>query len=230
MHVAGMITAAWLGILTSISPCPLATNIAAVSYIGRQFSTAGHVILSGIVYAIGRMIAYSVIGGVVVGGLLSIPVVSDFLQHYMNRILGPLLILIGMILLGLFQISVPGLEAGKKTRDIAEKGGIAGAGLLGIIFALSFCPVSAALFFGSLIPLSIKDGSVFAYPQLYGAGTALPVMIFAFIIAAGVKSAAGAFDSLKGFESWARRLTGLIFILVGIYLSLKYIFEVPLIF
>ena len=228
MYVAGMITAVWLGILTSISPCPLATNIAAISYIGRQFTSARHVVLSGIVYAVGRMITYSVIGGIVVWGVLSIPGVSNFLQHYMNRILGPLLILIGMILLELFHINLPGLAAGEKTRSIADKGGITGAGLLGIIFALSFCPVSAALFFGSLIPLSIQNGSAVMYPLLYGAGTALPVIIFAFIIALGARSAASAFDSLKGFESWTRKLTGLIFILVGIYLSLKYIFEVPL--
>lgn len=223
-----MITAAWLGILTSISPCPLATNIAAVSYIGRQFTSARHVLLSGIVYAVGRMITYSVIGGIVVGGILSIPGVSNFLQHYMNRILGPLLILIGMILLELLHISLPGVATGKKTRRIAEKGGITGAGLLGIIFALSFCPVSAALFFGSLVPLAIQNGSAVMYPLIYGAGTALPVIIFAFIITLGARSVASAFDSLKGFESWTRKLTGLIFILVGVYLSLKYIFEVPL--
>lgn len=223
-----MITAAWLGILTSISPCPLATNIAAVSYIGRQFTSARHVLLSGIVYAVGRMITYSVIGGIVVGGILSIPGVSNFLQHYMNRILGPLLILIGMILLELLHISLPGVATGEKTRRIAEKGGITGAGLLGIIFALSFCPVSAALFFGSLVPLAIQNGSAVMYPLIYGAGTALPVIIFAFIITLGARSVASAFDSLKGFESWTRKLTGLIFILVGIYLSLKYIFEVPL--
>jgi cytochrome c biogenesis protein CcdA len=222
----GAASAFWLGILTSISPCPLATNIAAVSFIGKQFTSAPRVALSGLFYVLGRMLAYLGLGSALVAGLLSAPQLSVFLQRYMNRILGPILILVGMVLLELLRFSLPGGAVGQRMQERAGKGGMWGAGFLGIIFALSLCPVSAALFFGSLIPLSVKHGSAVVYPLLFGVGTGLPVIVFAMMIALGAKSIGTLFRQLTRVELWARRITGAIFVAVGIYFVLVYIFEV----
>lgn len=220
-------SALWLGILTSISPCPLATNIAAISFIGKRVGSGRHVFLSGFFYTLGRMITYLVLGVFVVAGVLSIPGLSYFLQKYMNKLLGPLLIIVGMVLLELIRLNISGGSmAGEKMKKHAEKGGIWGAGLLGIVFALSFCPVSAALFFGSLIPLSVKHRSSIMLPSLYGIGTGLPVILFAILIALGARAVGKAFNKLTQIEWWVRRITGGIFIAVGIYYSLTYIFGV----
>lgn len=216
----GLGTALWLGILTSISPCPLATNIAAISFIGKQVGDTRKVILSGLIYTLGRVVAYLLVGIIVVVGILSIPGISNFLQEYMNKILGPLLIVVGIVLLGLIKVIWSNVAGSEWVQSKAEKNGVWGAGLLGVVFALSFCPVSAALFFGSLIPLAVGVGSTIAYPSVYGIGTGLPVIIFAILLAYGTKAVGKAYNKLKQFEYWARRITGAVFIIVGIYYTL----------
>ncbi len=223
----GALSALWLGILTSISPCPLATNITAVSFIGKQYRSASRVTLSSVAYVAGRMAAYLGLGFVLVAGLLSAPRLSEFLQRSMNQILGPVLILTGMILLDLLTIRLPvGMGAGGRMREKAGKGGIPGAGFLGILFALSFCPVSAALFFGSLVPLSVRAGSPVFYPLLFGLGTGIPVIAFALMIALGMRSLEAVFRGVTRAELWARRITGAVFIAAGIYYAAVYIFDV----
>lgn len=224
----GSASALWLGILTSISPCPLATNIAAISFIGNRLGSTRRVIWSGFMYTFGRMIAYLSLGIITVAGLMSIPGAANFLQKYMNKLLGPLLIVVGVVLLELIRINISGWSpsGGGKAQKAAEKSGIWGAGLLGILFALSFCPISAALFFGSLIPLSMRHNSILMLPSLYGLGTGLPVITFAILIALSTQAVGKAFNMLTRIELWARRITGIIFIVVGIYYSLVYIFGV----
>ncbi|MFH1673158.1 MAG: aromatic aminobenezylarsenical efflux permease ArsG family transporter [Pseudomonadota bacterium] len=222
----GTASALWLGILTSISPCPLASNIVAISFIGKGVSSARHVLWLGLSYTLGRAITYLALGIFITKGILSIPGAAYFLHKYMNRLLGPLLIIVGMFLLNLIKINLSGGLASHAIRKHAEKGGIWGAGLLGILFALSFCPTSAALFFGSLIPLSIKYGSAFALPSLYGIGTGIPVIVFAILISASARSVGKALNKLTRIEWWVRRITGGLFILVGIYYCLVYIFGV----
>lgn len=224
----GIVTAIWLGILTSASPCPLATNIAAISYIGRTVASPGKVFLTGLLYSLGRMTTYVSLSIFLIAGALSIPAVSQVLQKYMNQILGPVLVLTGMVLLDLIEVRIPGSGLGARLQSRAEHWGIWGAGLLGIIFALTFCPASAALFFGSLIPLSLKWRSAFLLPSLYGIGTALPVLLFALLIALGAKSISAVFSKVTEFEIWGRKVTGWVFILVGIYFCLVYVFGVRL--
>jgi cytochrome c biogenesis protein CcdA len=222
----GALSALWLGILTSVSPCPLATNIAAISFIGRRISKARTVFLTGLIYTLGRMLAYVVLGVLLVASVLSIPQVSHFLQKYMNKLLGPILILVGLVLLELVRTGLSVSAASEKIQNRAERWGIWGAGLLGIIFALSFCPLSAALFFGSLLPLSIKYGSSVTLPALYGLGTGIPVLVFAVLMAVGTQAVGKAFDSLTKIELWVRRITGAIFVVVGVYFCLVHIFRV----
>jgi cytochrome c biogenesis protein CcdA len=224
----GALSAFWFGILTSISPCPLATNIAAISYIGKHVESNRKVMLSGMFYTLGRMIAYIGISLIIIAGLLSIPHVSFFLQEHMNKLLGPILLIAGLFLLEVIHFSLPDVLPKEKFSSLAENGNVLSAGLLGIIFALSFCPVSAALFFGSLIPISIKHNSVFLFPSLYGIGTSLPVFVFASIMGISTQFVGKAFNKITQFEFWARRITGVVFIAVGIYYSLIYLFKISL--
>jgi len=219
-------SAFWLGILTSISPCPLATSIAAISFIGRKVRNSGKVLLSGIAYAVGRMLAYLLLAFIVIAGILSIPGISIFLQEYMNKILGLVLIIVGLVLLEIIPFRLYGIGPGEKSERLAGKGGLWGAAAIGFLFALSLCPVSAALFFGSLIPLSIKHSSMFLLPSIYGLATGLPVLVFAFVITFSVGSIGKLFNKLTLIEKWVRRITGAIFIAVGIYYSLIYIFGI----
>lgn len=218
-------SAFWLGILTSISPCPLATNIAAISFIGRRVDNPRQVFLTGLLYTGGRTITYLALGIVLVTSLLSISDLSLLLQKYMNKLLGPILIIAGMFLLELISLRPSGRGVSDRFQKRVESFGMWGAGLLGIVFALSFCPLSAALFFGSLIPLSLQHNSGLAMPVLYGIGTGLPVLVFAVIIAFGAQSLGKSFNVLAMIEKWARKITGTVFILVGIYFCLAYIFH-----
>lgn len=224
--IFGTTSALWLGILTSISPCPLATNIAAISYIGRRVGNARQVFLTGLLYALGRTIAYLGLAVLLLASVMSIPQVSLFLQKYMAKILGPVLIVVAMFLLDMVRVNLGGFGMSEKLQKHVDALGTWGALLLGVVFALTFCPVSAALFFGSLIPLSIKVNSSVALPSLYGIGTALPVLAFAVLLAVGAQSVGRAFNRLAQIEWWARRITGVVFLLIGIFYCLRYIYEV----
>jgi cytochrome c biogenesis protein CcdA len=224
--LAGTITAFGLGLLTAISPCPMATNIAAISYIGRRVGSARQVFLSGLLYALGRTLAYVALGVLLVASALSIPQVSMFLQRYMNLLLGPLLILVAMLLLELLRFPMPGGGVSEKMQRRVDAWGIWGALLLGVVFAMSFCPISAGLFFLNLIPLSIKVNSSVALPSVYGIGTALPVLVFALLIAWSAQSVGKAYNRVAQIEWWARRLTGVLFLLIGFHFTLRHIFDV----
>jgi len=218
-------SAVWLGILTSISPCPLATNVAAISYVSRRVDKPGKVLLHGLLYIAGRTLTYAVLGILLVSSLLSAPAISHVLQKYMHLALGPILILVGMVLLELISFPLPSFGGGKMQARIDALGAW-GALLLGILFALSFCPVSAALFFGSLLPLAVQHKSGIVLPVLYGIATGLPVALFSLFIAFGLQRLAEAYKALTGFELWARRLTGILFIGIGLYYSVTKIFGV----
>ena len=219
-------SACWLGILTSISPCPLATNIAAITFIGKRVDNTHKVLLSGMMYTLGRMLAYVALSALIVSSVLSVPDLAMFLQQYMNKILGPILIVAGLFLLEIFRVRLPTIGSGEKIWKRVERYGVFGAGILGLLFALSFCPVSAALFFGSLIPIAIEHESQVLMPTIYGIGTALPVVVFAILIALGARFVGAVFKRLTVFEIWARRITGIVFIVVGVYYSLTYLWNI----
>jgi cytochrome c-type biogenesis protein len=214
-------SALWLGILTSISPCPLATNIAAVSYVGRRVGSTRAVLLSGGLYTAGRTLTAVVLGAAAVWSLMSMVAVSSFLQGGFHRALGPLLIVVGLLLLGVFTLNLPGFGVRDGLQERVDRWGVWGAGLLGVVFALSFCPVSAGLFFGSLVPLAVDQGSPLLLPSLYGIGTALPVAVFAVLLAGGAGWLGKALDRVQAFEFWARRVTAVVFIGVGVYETLR---------
>ncbi|MBU2540908.1 MAG: sulfite exporter TauE/SafE family protein [Candidatus Omnitrophica bacterium] len=212
-------SALWLGILTSISPCPLATNIAAVSFLSKKIAHPFMVFVSGLGYTLGRMVAYAALGWVIISSLLSIPQAAQFLQKYMVKALGPILIITGLILLEVIKLKLSGFTLSQKHHNKLVESGAPGAFLLGLIFALAFCPVSAGLFFGSLIPLALNSEVGTLLPFVYGVGTGLPVLIFALAIALGVTSLSHWFHRITKIEFYTRRITGIIFIFVGLYYS-----------
>lgn len=216
-NLAGFLTAFWLGILTSISPCPLASNIAAVSFLSKKISHPVTVFLSGLSYTLGRMAAYAALGWVIIHSLVSVPQSAMFLQKYMGKAMGPLLVLTGLVLLEIFTVRLPSLSLSQKRHSQLAEAGAPQAFLLGLIFALAFCPVSAALFFGSLIPLALNHPAGALLPLFYGIGTDLPVLAFAVAIALGVTSLSHSFRQVTRLESWMRKITGCVFILVGAY-------------
>lgn len=213
----GWLAALWLGILTSISPCPLASNIAAVSFLSKRIAHPAAVFISGLAYTLGRMLAYAAVGWGIIQSLVSTLQISMFLQKYMGKALGPVLIVTGLILLEILAFRLPGFSLSQKHHDKLADSGAPGAFLLGFIFALAFCPVSAALFFGSLIPLALHHPLGGALPLIYGVGTGLPVLAFALAIALGVKSLSHWFKKLTAIELYTRKITGVIFIAAGIY-------------
>lgn len=223
---ANVLIAFWLGILTSVSPCPLATNIAALSFVGKKISHPKAVLFSGVVYTAGRTVTYLGLGALLVTSLLSAPAVSHALQKYMNMFLGPLLIIVGMVLLELISVTTRGRGVSDSLRARIEHGGPLGVFLLGGLFALSFCPVSGALFFGSLLPMAIRTESAVVLPVSYGIATGLPVLLFAFLVAFGARKVSEAYNRVVSFEKWARKGTGIIFVLVGVYLTLVHVFRV----
>ncbi|MFH1305173.1 MAG: aromatic aminobenezylarsenical efflux permease ArsG family transporter [Candidatus Omnitrophota bacterium] len=217
-----LLSALWLGILTSISPCPLATNIAAVSFLSKKANHPKLVLFSSAAYIAGRMITYAILGTLIIASLVSVPLTALFLQKYMNKILGPVLVITGLFLLGVIRINMPMFTlSGEKQAKLSGEGA-GGAFLLGVVFALSFCPIAAALFFGSLIPLALNSKFGMVLPFIYGIGTGLPVAIFAAGIALSVRSLSGWFHKTARIESRMRHLTGGIFILVGIYFIWAY--------
>ncbi|MBF0217244.1 MAG: sulfite exporter TauE/SafE family protein [Candidatus Omnitrophica bacterium] len=222
----GLASALWLGILTSISPCPLAANIAAISFLSKKVTHPSLVFISGSAYTIGRMVSYGVLGWILISSLLSVPQVAQFLQKYMCKALGPVLIIAGLFLLEVITIRIPGLALSQKQHNKLAGSGAPGAFLLGIVFALAFCPISAALFFGSLIPLSLNSKIGTLLPFVYGIGTGLPVLVFAVAIAFGMKSLSRWFHRLTRIEYYTRKITGAIFIIAGLYYTGIYIFKI----
>jgi cytochrome c biogenesis protein CcdA len=215
--LAASASALWLGLLTSISPCPLAANIAAMSYIGREVGSRRRTLVGGLLYTLGRALAYAALAAILVGGLLSVPQVALFLQAHMNRALGPILVAVGLVLLEWVRLPGFGSQVFDRTGERLVKAGLLGALPLGAVLALAFCPVSAGLFFGGLVPLALEHRSSLWLPALYGLGTGLPVVAFAVLVSAGLAWAGAAFHRMQSVERWARRVTALVVIAVGLY-------------
>ncbi len=215
-------SALWLGILTSISPCPLATNIAAVSFLSKKINNPKLVLRSGIAYILGRIFIYTVLGIVIINSFFTIPIIANFLQQYMNKIIGPILLIVGLILIGVIKLNIAGFALNQEQQNSLASSGLKGCFMLGMAFALSFCPISAALFFGSLIPLALQSSWGIILPLFYGIGTGIPILIFAFGLSLGMISLSRRFEQARRFEKYMRKFTGIIFILVGIYFILNY--------
>ena len=214
-----------LGLQTSISPCPLTTNIAAISYITRKASNSRYVLLSGLLYTLGRTVAYVLLAMLILSAMLwSGEAMTRFLATQIHGYLGPVLIVIGLMLLGWLSFNIGGVQ-GEKMQKIADALGLWSALPVGVIFALAFCPTSAATFLAT-IALSSQCQSNVLFPTVFGIGTAVPVMIFAGIIALNAQLLGKAFSVMSKIDWWTRTITGTLFVVVGIWFSLKNVYAV----
>lgn len=219
MEFATLLTALWLGIVTSVSPCPLATNVAAVSVLARRIGDRRRALAGAVLYAVGRMLVYIILALVVIGGLTSMPALSAFLRREVLPLVGPILILAGMVVLGWIPLPVNWRAGGAGAAEKLSKRGLVGEFLLGGLFALSFCPTSAALFFGSLLPLAMASSLPPIPVALYGLGTALPVGILAVLLVLSSEKAARALDRVQSFQKVAITLTAIVLIGVGVWMT-----------
>jgi len=211
-----VLTAFILGLMTAISPCPLATNITAIAYIGKDITGRREVLLKGVVYTLGRAFTYTAIGLLFFFGLGETGL-SGFFQKWGEKFLGPLLVIIGIFMLGIIRINIPGI--GKLTERMENRAGKSywGVFLLGVVFALAFCPYSGVLYFVMLIPMTIASPQGLLLPPVFALATGLPVILFAWMIAYAVGSVGKIYDRIKLFELWFRRVVSVLFIGVGLY-------------
>ena len=212
-----ILTAFLLGVLTSISPCPLATNITAIAYISKEIKTTKHTLLNGIFYTLGRGASYTILATLIYFGLSSFQVSSIF-QSWGDKILGPVLIIIGLLMFSVIKINFgKGGERIEKIKIWLAQKGFIGSFLLGMIFALAFCPYSGVLFFGALIPLVLKSAEGLLLPSIFALGTGLPVIIFSFIIAFAVQKLGQVFQIMQKIERIIRYSVATIFLGAGMY-------------
>ena len=217
-----LVAAFFIGLMTAISPCPLATNITAIAFISKKIDNSRHTLLAGSVYTLGRMAAYIAVASVIVFFGMNIQFIALGLQHYGKLLLGPFLVLCGIYLLDIIQLDrVPGgdwfsgFTSGISGR-LANKGYL-GAFLLGVIFALSFCPFSAVLFFAMLIPLALAAGDPVIIPAVFAIATGLPVIVISYLLVRGVGKCSGFVQKIGAAEVLIRRAVAAVFIVVGVY-------------
>jgi cytochrome c biogenesis protein CcdA len=210
------LTAFILGLMTAISPCPLATNISAIGFISRDIENRRRVFVKGLVYTLGRAVSYTGLGIILFLGASKMKVTLLF-QGWGEKLLGPILILIGIFMLDIIRLKFPGFSALTEKMGEHSKRSYWGTLLLGMIFAMAFCPYSGVLYFAMLIPMTIASAGGLYLPVVFAIATGLPVIIFAWLLAYAVGNVGKLYDRIKIFELWFRRIVAILFILVGIY-------------
>lgn len=211
-----VLSAFLLGLMTAISPCPLATNITAIGFISKDVEHKKKVFRNGLVYTLGRAISYTLLAVIIYVGADQFKL-SGWFQQYGEKILGPLLIVIGLFMLDVLKIKFPGMSG--LTKRFQEKGTNSywEVLLLGIVFALAFCPYSGVLYFGMLIPMTISSSSGLFLPIAFAFATGIPVIIFAWLLAYTVSGVGKLYNGIKIVEKWFRRIIAVVFIGIGIY-------------
>ena len=215
-----LVAAFFIGLMTAISPCPLATNITAIAYTSQKIGNNKQTLLVGILYTLGRIFTYTLLASLIVYAGLNTQQISLPLQKYGEKFLGPLMIFIGLVMLEILNLNFLHLDENKKISDfkmkLTEKGYL-GAFFLGVIFALAFCPFSAVLFFGMLIPLALKSGDGFLIPLVFAFATGLPVILAAILLTKSVSLLGKVVHKIRLFEKAMRKFVGIVFLCVGVY-------------
>jgi cytochrome c-type biogenesis protein len=220
-YLSVLLGALWLGLLTSISPCPLATNIAAVSFLSRRMDSRRLAVAGALVYALGRALVYTAIGLILMTGLAAAPEVSRTLQTAILPFIGPILILVALVLLNWLPLPVSFGFNNAATASRLARLGLFGELLLGMLFALSFCPVSAALFFGTLLPVGLASSVPLPVFALYGIGTAMPVALIAVAIVLGATSMGPLMSGIQRWQPRLRALTAVAILFIGLWLTFQ---------
>lgn len=221
-----LVAAFFIGLMMAVSPCPMATNITAIAYVSRKMGDSRYTILVGLFYSLGRMAVYVAIAALIVLCGLNVQSIALFLQEYGDLLLGPILLICGVVMLGIIPLppgfGYPGLQERKErvSKQLSDQG-LLGSFLLGILFALSFCPFSAVLFFGMLVPLALATQDPIGVPLAFGLATGLPVLLFSVLLVSGVKRCSNVLGKVQAAEVWFRRIVAVVFILIGLYFTVR---------
>jgi len=213
-----LIAAFFIGLMTAISPCPLATNITAIAYISKKIDNGKHTLITGFVYTLGRMFTYVLLASLIVYIGVNVQSISLSLQKYGERVIGILLVFIGLVMLNIIRLSfIKNSGRLDKIKERLSEKGYLGSFFLGVIFALAFCPFSAVLFFGMLIPLALKFSDGILIPSVFAFATGLPVILLSFILVFSVSKLSSIMKKIDLVEKYTRLIVGWIFIIVGAY-------------
>jgi len=213
-----LVAAFFIGLMTAISPCPLATNMTAIAYMSKRIGNEKHTLLISLLYTFGRTVAYVLIASLIVIFGINNQTIALFLQKYGEILIGPILILIGMFMLDIIKINIPqnGLKIGGLKEKLVSKGFI-GSFLLGVLFATAFCPFSAVLYFGMIIPLALKQGDFLFIPSVFAIATGLPVIVFSILLVKSVYKLGSVLNMVQKVEYWMRKVVAVVFIAIGSY-------------
>lgn len=214
-----VLTALLLGLLTAVSPCPLATNIAAIGFIGKDLENRKRIFVRGLLYTAGRITAYTALGIILLTVLktgASLFGIQKFVGKYGEMLLGPILLLIGLYMLFGQKLRLPSLSFKGSGENIARRGGW-GAFLLGMLFAMAFCPTSGIFYFGMLIPLSATVPAGYLLPAVFAIATALPVLVVAWVLAFSVQRIGTIYGKMQTIQKWLSLIVGILFTAIGIY-------------
>lgn len=214
-----VITAFLLGLLTAISPCPLATNITAIGFISKDIGNRNKIFLGGLLYTLGRVVAYTVLGIILISILKegsSMFSLQKGINEYSEMLIAPVLIFVGVFMLFGDRLNLPKFGFSGTGRTEMLKGNL-GSLLLGVLFALAFCPTSGLFYFGMLIPMSATEPGGYLLPVVYAVATGLPVVLVAWILAYSVAGIGKFYNRIQIFQKWFNRVVAALFIAVGIY-------------
>ncbi|MGH0827774.1 sulfite exporter TauE/SafE family protein [Bacillus pretiosus] len=199
-----------LGIVGTLAPCQLTGNISAITLYGNQSLQKGHAWKHILLFILGKIIAFTTLGLFVWFLGKEIQQILTLYFPWLRKIIGPLLILMGVMLAGIIK--------GRNFFPIKfiRKQNEVGSCLLGFFFSLAFCPTMFVLFFGTLIPLSFSYNYGYLFPTFFSIGTALPIVVLMFIIFyLGLNGAL--LKKSRKIGKIIQLITGVLLILIGLY-------------
>ena len=212
-----ILTAFLLGLITAISPCPLATNITATAYLSKEIGNKRQILFNGISYTLGRIFTYTALGLAFYFGASQFRI-AKILQGVGGIWLGIALVVTGVLMLDVIKPGEIGL--GRLTKKLGKKEGkknYLDAFGLGLLFALAFCPYSGVLYFGGLIPMTIASPSGLLLPPIFAIATSLPVIVIAWLVAYSIGNIGKFYNKMNIFQKWFKRIAATVFIAVGAY-------------
>jgi len=218
-----ILSALILGLMTAISPCPMATNITAIGFLSKEVSDRQRVFTSGLIYTLGRVFSYTALAFILFLGADQFSISLNF-QRYGQKLIGPLLILIGLLMIGVLKLNFPGFSSLTRRMEEKKKHSFWDVFLIGVLFALAFCPYSGVIFFGMLVPMTITSAPGLLLPVIFAIATALPVILFAWLIAFAISKVGNVYDKLKIIERWFRRIIASLFLVTGTYYTVTILF------